>query len=115
MKTEKDIDRKFCDLIKGFATTIKQSTLGRYGSNGYPDRLVLLPQGRVIWVELKKPGGKLTALQLRRHEELKAIGHVVGTFDDALEAARFVGIYLNIVTGKGNKNTKKLIQEKIYE
>ena len=45
--------------------------------NGMPDRMVLLPGGRVLWVELKTIGGKLSPIQKLRHEELKRAGHDV--------------------------------------
>lgn len=33
------------------------------GNVGVPDRIVLLPKGRIIFVELKQPGKKPTAVQ----------------------------------------------------
>jgi len=33
------------------------------GRRGVPDRLVVLPGGRVIFVEVKAPGGRLSKLQ----------------------------------------------------
>lgn len=48
---------------------------------GYPDRIVLLPDGAVVWVELKSRGRKPTPLQLVRHGQLRAIGHVVWVID----------------------------------
>ncbi|MDR2647677.1 MAG: VRR-NUC domain-containing protein [Oscillospiraceae bacterium] len=47
------------------------------GYNGVPDRLVCLPGGKLIFVELKAPGKKPTALQLRRHDELRKLGFKV--------------------------------------
>lgn len=44
---------------------------------GYPDRLVCIPGGSVIWVELKSKGKKPTKLQQIRHRELEKIGHLV--------------------------------------
>lgn len=44
---------------------------------GMPDRLVLLPDGRVLWVELKTTGGRLSELQKFRHAELRDAGHDV--------------------------------------
>jgi hypothetical protein len=42
---------------------------------GVPDRLVLLPGGRVIFVELKRPkGGKLSTRQKVVHGQLKVMG-----------------------------------------
>ena len=46
-------------------------------TTGYPDRLVCLPDGKVIWVEVKSKGKKPTKLQQIRHQELQAIGHSV--------------------------------------
>lgn len=47
------------------------------GESGYPDRLVCLPGGRVLWVELKSSGKRPTRMQLLRHDELRRLGHTV--------------------------------------
>ena len=47
--------------------------------NGMPDRLVTLPDSRVVWVEMKTVGGRLSELQKLRHHELAASGQVVLT------------------------------------
>lgn len=45
---------------------------------GMPDRLVLLPGGKSLWVETKRPrGGELSAVQLHRHKQLRDIGQRV--------------------------------------
>ena len=42
---------------------------------GLPDRLVLLPGGRAVFVELKKPkGGAVAPLQVLRHRRLDELG-----------------------------------------
>ena len=48
---------------------------------GIPDRLVLLPGGRVMAVELKAPGKRPTELQLRVHQELRSLGLPVVVID----------------------------------
>ena len=48
---------------------------------GYPDRLLVLPGGGVVWVELKSKGKKPTKIQLARIDELKSIGHSVYVID----------------------------------
>lgn len=48
---------------------------------GYPDRLVLLPGGRVAWVEVKSRGRRPTAIQLYRHAELRKMGYTVHVVD----------------------------------
>ena len=44
------------------------------GHSGVPDRIVLMPRGRVIFVELKTETGKLTPLQIETHNQLRALG-----------------------------------------
>lgn len=47
------------------------------GWAGVPDRIVLLPGGRIYFVELKRPkGGKLSAMQLKWGEWLRELGFV---------------------------------------
>lgn len=41
---------------------------------GLPDRLVVLPPGRLLLVELKAPGGRLRPVQVALHERLSAAG-----------------------------------------
>ena len=51
------------------------------GFDGMPDRLVLLPRGRMGFVELKAPGKKPRALQLARHSLLRRLGFKVYVID----------------------------------
>lgn len=48
---------------------------------GIPDRLVLLPQGRLGFVEVKAPGKVPCPLQVRRLEQLKSLGFKVYVLD----------------------------------
>lgn len=50
---------------------------------GVPDRLVLLPGGRCGFVELKAPGKKLRPLQVKRKQQLEALGFLVYCIDDS--------------------------------
>ena len=47
-----------------------------------PDRLCLLPGGKILFVECKRPGAKVTQLQAREHERLRALGFEVVVVDD---------------------------------
>lgn len=51
------------------------------GNAGVPDRLVLLPGGRTVFVELKARGRKPTPLQLVQHKRIQALGHEVRVID----------------------------------
>lgn len=44
---------------------------------GMPDRLILLPDARCVWVELKTKGGRLSELQKYTHRLLRERGQVV--------------------------------------
>lgn len=41
---------------------------------GLPDRMVVLPGGRILLVELKRDDGRLSAVQTVLHEKLASLG-----------------------------------------
>ena len=51
------------------------------GFDGMPDRLALLPGGRIAFVEVKAPGQKPRPLQLARHRLLRRLGFKVYVLD----------------------------------
>ena len=51
------------------------------GWSGAPDRLCLWPGGRVMFAELKRPGGKMRPLQERRKKQLEELGFEVALID----------------------------------
>ena len=51
------------------------------GFDGMPDRMALLPGGRIGFVEVKAPGQKPRPLQARRHGQLTALGFKVCVLD----------------------------------
>ena len=51
------------------------------GMSGLPDRLVLFPDGRIAFVEVKAPGEKLRPLQIKRKLQLEALGFSVYCID----------------------------------
>lgn len=52
------------------------------GFDGMPDRLVLLPDGKTAFIEVKAPGKKPTPLQLARHRLLRELGFQVFVLDE---------------------------------
>ena len=70
---EKDIERKLRQMIeKAGGRCLKWVCPGW---SGVPDRLILLPGGRVYFVETKRPrGGRLGKMQIKWREWLTALG-----------------------------------------
>lgn len=65
------------------------------GFDGVPDRLVLLPEGRIAFVELKAPGEKPRPLQLARHRMLRRLGFRVCVLDCKEDIAKFIKEMMN--------------------
>lgn len=57
------------------------------GRNGAPDRLLIKPEGEVLWLELKAPGNNATAQQQLEHNRMRSYGQKVIVVDsvDAIE------------------------------
>ncbi|NHN33524.1 VRR-NUC domain-containing protein [Paenibacillus agricola] len=51
------------------------------GNRGVPDRLVILPDGRTLYVEMKAPGKPLSPLQAKWAKTLRELGHGVYKID----------------------------------
>lgn len=75
MAAEKAIEEYLRNQIKALGG--KAYKFVSPGNAGVPDRLVCLPGGRVVFVELKAPGKKPTVLQRKKHTELSSFGHIV--------------------------------------
>ncbi|WP_281759558.1 VRR-NUC domain-containing protein [Alicyclobacillus hesperidum] len=67
------------------------------GNRGVPDRIVILPGGRVAFVEMKAPGKPLAPLQVRWAKILSGLGHRVYRIDSDESIDRFIAE----VTGDG--------------
>ena len=51
------------------------------GLDGMPDRLILLPNRKLAFVEVKAPGKTLRPLQEKRKRQLEALGFLVFCLD----------------------------------
>ena len=70
------------------------------GYNGVPDRIILLPGGRVVFAEVKKPGEKPRQTQQFMHDRLRRIGFtVLGCVDGPSAVAEAVEICRAAVAG----------------
>lgn len=52
------------------------------GFDGVPDRIILFPGGRIVFIELKAPGKKMRPLQEKRKRQLEALGFQVFCVDN---------------------------------
>ena len=52
------------------------------GFDGMPDRILLMPEGRIAFVEVKAPGKRPRPLQMARHKLLRGLGFSVFILDD---------------------------------
>ena len=77
---EKTIERKLTDAVKKRAGMALKFVSP--GMDGMPDRLVLMPEGRLAFVEVKAPGMKPRPLQEARHKKLRELGFKVYILDD---------------------------------
>lgn len=60
------------------------------GVAGVPDRIVLLPNGKLAFVELKAPGKKMRPLQIKRKKQLESLGFLVYCIDSLKGIEDFV-------------------------
>ena len=77
---EKQVESKLVKAVKAAGGICPK--LVSPGMNGMPDRLVLMPEGRVVFVEVKAPGKLPRPLQERRHAQLRRLGFRVAVLDD---------------------------------
>lgn len=71
--TEKQLEQKLVQAVKNKKGIAYKFTSPSH--NGVPDRLVILPDGKTGFVEVKKPGdGKLSKSQIRELYRLTDLG-----------------------------------------
>ena len=76
---EKTIETKLAKKVKsmgGIALKISSANC-----DGMPDRLVLLTDGKLAFIEIKAPGKKLRPLQEKRKRQLEALGFSIFCID----------------------------------
>ena len=81
-KSEARIQREIIEALKdsGWLVTKLQSA----STNGWPD-LIAIKGGKVVFIEVKRPEGNLSPVQVIRHKMLKAKGAEVYVMYNALE------------------------------
>jgi len=76
---EKDIEKQLVNETKRMRGLALKFTSP--GFVGVPDRLVLLPGGKLAFVEVKREGEKPRPIQISRHKLLRKLGFKVYVLD----------------------------------
>ena len=82
---EKQIEQRLVKAVKargGLCPKLVSPGTDGMPTDGMPDRMVLLPDSHMGFVEVKAPGEKPRPLQQRRHEQLRELGYKVSVLDD---------------------------------
>ena len=77
---EKYIEQKLAAAVKNMGGMAPKFVSP--GIDGMPDRIVLLPMGKIAFVECKATGKKMRPLQNKRKKQLEALGFLVYCLDD---------------------------------
>lgn len=80
-ESEKAIERRLVNKVRALGGLCLK--FASASMTGYPDRLVCLPGGKAVWVELKSKGKHPTRFQELRHQELREKGFEVYVADSA--------------------------------
>lgn len=76
---EKKVEEKLVKAVKNMGGLAPKFVSP--GFDGVPDRLVLLPHGKIAFIELKAPGKEMRPLQVRRKSQLESLGFLVYCID----------------------------------
>lgn len=90
--SEKAVERKLVELVKANKGLCIKLLCDNF--IGLPDRLVLLPGGKIAFVELKTTGKKPRRIQVIVHERLRALGFTVEVIDTIEGVKNFID-YVN--------------------
>ena len=85
---EKEIEKKLTQETKkrgGLALKFVSP-----GFDGMPDRILLMPEGKVVFVEVKAPGKRPRPLQMARHKLLRDLGFSVFILDDESQITKII-------------------------
>lgn len=89
---ERDIERALVGMVKRHGGLCLKWVCP--GFAGVPDRIVLLPGGRIVFVEVKRPrGGRLSELQMWWHKTIRGLGFqcwVVYSHEDIAKLTKYI-------------------------
>lgn len=76
---ERDIEEYLVKRVQAMGGEVRKAEW--IGRRGAPDRRVMLPGRPPVWVELKAPGVKPEAHQIREHNRMRRLGELVEVVD----------------------------------
>ena len=85
---ENKVEKKLCNEIKSIGGRAYKFISP--GNNGVPDRIIYLPNGAVIFAELKSPKGVLSKQQEFRIKEMRHMGQTVVILHSVPEVETFL-------------------------
>jgi len=88
MESEKDTEPYLCERVKQLGGRAYKFISP--GCAGVPDRIVILPGGRIFFIETKSEGRTSTALQRKIQRELRKLGCTVYSDIDTKQKVREV-------------------------
>jgi len=86
--TERDVERKLLKAVKHNGGVCWKFTSP--GTAGVPDRIILIPEGRLAFVEVKAPGETPRPLQLSRHRLIRQLGFKVFVLDNTADIPKIM-------------------------
>lgn len=101
---ERDIEKR----IRAYAVS-KGCLFEKFVSpakRGVADRCIIAPGGATGWLEIKRPGGKPTVLQLERLNEKQALGCTASWCDNVADGCKFVDGLVAMSVRMGTLNLK---------
>ena len=87
MPLEREVEAALVRRVKTIGGLCEKFTSP--GRRSVPDRIITMPNGQIIFVEVKRPGEKPTAAQLKDHERRRALGCDVRVIDSMEDARAF--------------------------
>ena len=86
---EKDIEQMLVRRVKAAGGICPKWVSPGY--DGMPDRIILMPGGKIAFAEVKAPGKKPRPLQASRHRLLMRLGFKVYVIDSAEQIGGVIG------------------------
>lgn len=85
---EKQLEQRLVSAVKNMGGIAPKFVCPGY--DGMPDRLVLMPNGKLAFVEVKAQGCKPRPLQMARHGLLRRLGFKVYVLDDERQIKQII-------------------------